>query len=63
MLIHRQPTLTGTLGFDYVPTLLMSSPPWLFSCIVSLINAWHADRTQEKVSYPWHGTASAAGFM
>ncbi|GAM41942.1 tartrate transporter [Talaromyces pinophilus] len=35
----------------YVPTLLMSAPPWVFSCIVSLINAWHADRTQEKI---WH---------
>lgn len=43
------PTLTGTLGFEYVPTLLMSSPPWVFSCIVSLINAWHSDRTAEKV--------------
>jgi MFS family permease len=28
----------------------MSAPPWVFSCIFSLINAWHADRTQEKVS-------------
>lgn len=45
------PTLTGTLGFGYVPTLLMSAPPWVFSCIVSLINAWHADRTQERF---WH---------
>ncbi|KAF3393135.1 hypothetical protein DPV78_010213 [Talaromyces pinophilus] len=45
------PTLTATLGFSYVPTLLMSAPPWVFSCIVSLINAWHADRTQEKI---WH---------
>ncbi|KAF6793442.1 tartrate transporter [Colletotrichum sojae] len=45
------PTLTGTLGFAYVPTLLMSSPPWAFSCIISLINAWHADRTQERF---WH---------
>ncbi|KDN67441.1 putative major facilitator superfamily transporter [Colletotrichum sublineola] len=45
------PTLTGTLGFSYVPTLLMSSPPWAFSCIVSLINAWHADRQQERF---WH---------
>lgn len=44
-----QPTLTGTLGFGYFETLLMSSPPWVFSCIVSLLNAWHADRTQEKV--------------
>ncbi|KAG7133172.1 MFS-type transporter cnsO like protein [Verticillium longisporum] len=45
------PTLTGTLGFGYVPTLLMSSPPWAFACIVSLINAWHADRQQERF---WH---------
>ncbi len=45
------PTLTGTLGFGYVPTLLMSAPPWVFSCIVSMINAWHSDRTQEKF---WH---------
>ncbi|CAG8288070.1 unnamed protein product [Penicillium salamii] len=45
------PTLTGTLGFSYVPTLLMSAPPWAFSCIFSVLNAWHADRTQEKI---WH---------
>ncbi|KAJ5464475.1 uncharacterized protein N7458_000161 [Penicillium daleae] len=49
--IYQQPTLTGTLGFAYVPTLLMSAPPWVFSCIFSVINAWHADRTQEKI---WH---------
>jgi hypothetical protein len=45
------PSLTGTLGFSYVPTLLMSAPPWVFAVIVSLLNAWHADRTQEKF---WH---------
>ncbi|KAI9633884.1 putative tartrate transporter [Dioszegia hungarica] len=45
------PSLTGTLGFGYVPTLLMSAPPWVFAVIVSLANAWHADRTQEKF---WH---------
>ncbi|WVF73150.1 hypothetical protein IAT40_007969 [Kwoniella sp. CBS 6097] len=45
------PSLTGTLGFAYIPTLLMSAPPWVFSVIVSMINAWHADRTQEKF---WH---------
>ncbi|KAI5861493.1 MFS general substrate transporter [Durotheca rogersii] len=58
------PTLTGTLGFDYVPTLLMSSPPWVLACVVSLINAWHADRTQEKF---WHivgpVVAGTAGFV
>ncbi|KPM35960.1 hypothetical protein AK830_g10609 [Neonectria ditissima] len=58
------PTLTGTLGFGYVPTLLMSSPPWVFSCIVSVINAWHSDKTQEKF---WHITGpifvGMAGFI
>lgn len=48
---HTQPTLTGTLGFSYVPTLLMSAPPWVFSCLVSIVNAWHSDRTGEKF---WH---------
>jgi MFS family permease len=48
------PTLTGTLGFGYVPTLLMSAPPWGFACLVSLLNAWHSDRTQDKF---WHITA------
>jgi MFS family permease len=45
------PTLTGTLGFAHIPTLLMSAPPWAFSCLVSLVNAWHADRTQDRF---WH---------
>lgn len=45
------PSLTRTLGFGYITTLLMSAPPWAFACIVSLINAWHADRTQERF---WH---------
>lgn len=47
------PTLTGTLGFSYIPTLLMSAPPWVFACMVSLLNAWHADRTGDKF---WHIT-------
>lgn len=51
MRITPQPTLTGTLGFSYVPTLLMSAPPWVFSCLVSIVNAWHSDRTGEKF---WH---------
>ncbi|RYP03391.1 hypothetical protein DL764_005176 [Monosporascus ibericus] len=52
------PTLTETLGFEYVATLLMSSPPWVFSCIICLINAWHSDRTQEKF---WHITGPVIG--
>ncbi|KAI9926562.1 hypothetical protein ASPWEDRAFT_45328 [Aspergillus wentii DTO 134E9] len=45
------PSLTETLGFSYVPTLLMSAPPWVFSCFFSLAVAWSSDRHQEKF---WH---------
>jgi len=45
------PSLTKTLGFGYITTLLMSAPPWAFACVVSLINAWHSDRQQERC---WH---------
>lgn len=45
------PSLTGTLGFAYVPTLLMSAPPWVFSCLFSICVAWSSDRHQEKF---WH---------
>ncbi|OJJ62453.1 hypothetical protein ASPSYDRAFT_55316 [Aspergillus sydowii CBS 593.65] len=45
------PSLTETLGFSYVPTLLMSAPPWVFSCLFSLCVAWSSDRYQEKF---WH---------
>jgi hypothetical protein len=47
---YRQPTLTKTLGFGYVPTLLMSAPPWVFSCIFSVCVAYSSDKFQEKVS-------------
>jgi MFS family permease len=56
------PTLTQTLGFDYVPTLLMSAPPWIFSVIFSIGWAWHADKTQEMVSsfsFSFSSTATA----
>lgn len=46
------PTLTKTLGFGYVPTLLMSAPPWVFSCIFSMCVAYSSDRYQEKVCSP-----------
>lgn len=45
------PTLTGTLGLKYVPTLLLSAPPWVFACLISLVNAWHSDRKQEKFGH------------
>ncbi|KAL6702556.1 hypothetical protein ACN47E_001553 [Coniothyrium glycines] len=45
------PTLTSTLGFGNIETLLMSAPPWAFACIVSLLVCWHSDRQQERF---WH---------
>ncbi|KAK1923183.1 major facilitator superfamily domain-containing protein [Papiliotrema laurentii] len=47
------PTLTKTLGYGTTPTLLLAAPPWVFSCIVALLNSIHSDRTKEKF---WHST-------
>jgi len=47
------PTLTKTLGYGTTETLLLSAPPWVFSCIISLANSIHSDRTKEKF---WHST-------
>jgi len=47
------PTLTKTLGFGTTETLLLGAPPWVFACIVALLNSLHSDRTGEKF---WHAT-------
>ncbi|WVF67756.1 hypothetical protein IAT40_002516 [Kwoniella sp. CBS 6097] len=47
------PTLTKTLGYGTTETLLLAAPPWVFSCMLALINSWHSDRTKEKF---WHST-------
>lgn len=48
-LTFSQPSLTKTLGFNETITLLMSAPPWVFSCFFSLAVAYSSDRYQEKV--------------
>ena len=48
------PTLTATLGYSTTVTLLMAAPPWIFTAIVTLINAWNCDRTGERF---FHQTA------
>ncbi|KAM0712443.1 hypothetical protein Q7P37_011539 [Cladosporium fusiforme] len=45
------PSLTSTLGFNTTGTLLMSAPPWVFSCFFSVAVAWSSDKFQEKF---WH---------
>jgi MFS family permease len=42
------PTIIGGLGYDTIDTLLLTAPPWIWAVIVSLPNAWHADRTGER---------------
>ncbi|KAK7688861.1 hypothetical protein QCA50_007550 [Cerrena zonata] len=42
------PTLTSTLGFNTMISLLLAAPPWILATVVSCLNAWHADRTGER---------------
>ncbi|KAG8221319.1 major facilitator superfamily domain-containing protein [Butyriboletus roseoflavus] len=42
------PTLTATLGYSTSNTLLMAAPPWIFTAIITIINARHADVTGER---------------
>ncbi|KAK6366323.1 hypothetical protein LTS17_010829 [Exophiala oligosperma] len=42
------PTITQALGYNTTTTLLLTAPPWIFAILVSLPNAWHADRTGER---------------
>ncbi|ORY28046.1 major facilitator superfamily domain-containing protein [Naematelia encephala] len=47
------PTLTKTLGYGTTETLLLAAPPWIFACIIALLNSLHSDRKGEKF---WHST-------
>ncbi|KJZ73171.1 hypothetical protein HIM_07368 [Hirsutella minnesotensis 3608] len=42
------PTVVSTLRYGRVETLLLTVPPYVLAVIVSLVNAWHADRTGER---------------
>ncbi|KAJ9090793.1 hypothetical protein QFC20_007820 [Naganishia adeliensis] len=45
-------------------TLLLCAPPWFFAVIVSLINSWHADKTQEKFYHStWPLVMGIIGFI
>ncbi|KAJ0322572.1 hypothetical protein COL922a_013744 [Colletotrichum nupharicola] len=41
-------TITEGLGYGQTVTLLLTAPPWIFAVLVSLPNAWHADKTGER---------------
>lgn len=42
------PTIGQALGYGTTATLLLTAPPWIWAMLVSLPNAWHADRTGER---------------
>ncbi|KAJ6489044.1 MFS transporter [Mycena sanguinolenta] len=42
------PTLAKTLGYSTSKTLLLTVPPWLLAAILSVLNAWHADKSGER---------------
>ncbi|KAF8552349.1 MFS general substrate transporter [Imleria badia] len=46
--INFFPTLTATLGYNTTDTLLMAAPPWVFTSICCIINAWNCERTGER---------------
>lgn len=43
------PTVVKTLGYPNVESLLLTAPPYVLAVITSFLNAWHADRTGERV--------------
>ncbi|KAL0955459.1 hypothetical protein HGRIS_001701 [Hohenbuehelia grisea] len=45
------PTLTATLGFDLMKTLLLCAPPWVLTTIGAFLLTRHSDATQERC---WH---------
>ncbi|KXT07272.1 hypothetical protein AC578_2484 [Pseudocercospora eumusae] len=58
------PTITQALGYSTTTTLLLTAPPWSFAILVSLPNAWHADRTGERyLHYLWPAIACLLGYV
>ncbi|EJD01118.1 MFS general substrate transporter [Fomitiporia mediterranea MF3/22] len=45
------PTLTATLGFNSIITLILAAPPWFLTAVVAFFNARHSDKHGERF---WH---------
>lgn len=43
------PSVVQTLGYNTTKTLLLTAPPYCLAVITAFANAWHADRTGERV--------------
>ncbi|KAL1872319.1 hypothetical protein VTK73DRAFT_1550 [Phialemonium thermophilum] len=58
------PTITQSLGYSTTTTLLLTAPPWIWAILVSLPNAWNADRTGERfLHYFWPAAACIVGYI
>jgi hypothetical protein len=59
------PSITVALGFNtQTDTLLLTAPPWIWAILVSLPNAWNADRTGERFfHYLWPAVACCVGYI
>jgi hypothetical protein len=58
------PSITVALGFNTTDTLLLTAPPWIWAVLVSLPNAWNADRTGERFfHYLWPAVACCVGYI
>jgi hypothetical protein len=42
------PSIVRAFNYPRTTTLLMTAPPYIFAAILSLINAWHSDKTRER---------------
>ena len=42
------PSIVRNFNYPRTTTLLMTAPPYIFAAILSLINAWHSDKTRER---------------
>lgn len=43
------PSVVQTLGYPSTETLLLTAPPYVLAVITAFANAWHADRTGERL--------------
>ncbi|RKF53669.1 MFS transporter prlL [Golovinomyces cichoracearum] len=42
------PTVVKTLNYNRVKTLLLTTPPFALAVVTTYLNAWHADRSNER---------------
>ncbi|KAK1657107.1 major facilitator superfamily domain-containing protein [Colletotrichum godetiae] len=56
------PTLVQSFGYGTIETLLLTSPPYIFTALFCLLNTWYSDRTSKRsihIIYP--AAAALAG--